>query len=245
MRRAATRSVAGARHYSQLIAWQLADATRMVVFKFTRRAPFSTDYKHRSQLEDAIDSVCRNIAEGFGCASHAEFARYLEIARRSLNELSDSVRSARFKAYVTANEAASVHALTRRLYPALNNLIAYLNEHTTGRRRVWPDAARNNKPVAFRRHLLELLSDEPRSVSSLARELRMTRGDVEEDLQHALRSARAAGHQIEVIPARCKACAFVFSPEKLMKPGRCPACKGTRVFEPMIRVAESHRRPTG
>ena len=64
----------------------------------------------------------------------------------------------------------------------------------------------------------------------------MTRGDVEADLHHALRSARAAGHQIEVIPARCKACDFVFGADKLTRPGRCPACKGTRLFEPMIRV---------
>lgn len=67
----------------------------------------------------------------------------------------------------------------------------------------------------------------------------MTRGDVEEDLRHALRSARTAGHQIEVIPARCKACDFVFGQEKLTKPSRCPSCKGTRLFEPMIRVART------
>jgi predicted Zn-ribbon and HTH transcriptional regulator len=91
--------------------------------------------------------------------------------------------------------------------------------------------------VAFRRHLLDFLSDQPRSVSWLARELGMSRRDVDDDLQHALRSARAAGHSIEVIPARCKSCEFVFSTDKLSKPSRCPACKGTRLFEPMIRIA--------
>jgi predicted Zn-ribbon and HTH transcriptional regulator len=90
--------------------------------------------------------------------------------------------------------------------------------------------------VAFRRQLIDLLSDEPRSASWLARELGVRRGDGEEDLSHALRSARAAGHQIEVIPARCKACDFVFAADKLTKPGRCPSCKGTRLFEPLIRV---------
>jgi predicted Zn-ribbon and HTH transcriptional regulator len=93
--------------------------------------------------------------------------------------------------------------------------------------------------VAFRRHLIDLLSDEPRSVSSLARELGMARGDVEDDLRHALRSARAAGHDIEIIPARCKECGFVFGQEKLAKPGRCPACKATRLFEPMIRIGRA------
>ena len=87
-----------------------------------------------------------------------------------------------------------------------------------------------------RRHLLDLLTCEPRSVSSLARELGMTRGDVEDDLRHAIRSARAQGHEVDVIPARCKSCDFVFGADKLTKPSRCPACKGTRLFEPMLRL---------
>jgi transcriptional regulator len=88
----------------------------------------------------------------------------------------------------------------------------------------------------YRRSLVDFLSHEPRSVSWLARELGLRRGDVEHDLQHALRSARAAGHRIEIVPARCKSCDFVFGADKLVKPGRCPSCKGTRLFEPMIRI---------
>ena len=93
--------------------------------------------------------------------------------------------------------------------------------------------------MTLRRHLIDLLSHEPRSASSIARELGMTRGDVEDDLRHALRTARAAGHRIEVIPARCKQCDFVFSEEKLSRPSRCPACKATRLYEPMIRIARA------
>ena len=88
----------------------------------------------------------------------------------------------------------------------------------------------------FRRELIEVLSHEPRSVSSIAREMGLRRGDLEQDLRHALRSARAAGHQVEIIPARCKACGFVFGVDRLAKPSRCPTCKGTRLFEPLIRV---------
>jgi predicted Zn-ribbon and HTH transcriptional regulator len=83
---------------------------------------------------------------------------------------------------------------------------------------------------------LDLLSHEPRSISSLAREIGMTRGDVEDDLRHAIRSIRAQGQEVDVIPARCKSCDFVFGDDKLSKPSRCPACKGTRLFEPMLRL---------
>lgn len=65
----------------------------------------------------------------------------------------------------------------------------------------------------------------------------MARGDVELDLRHAIRSAQAQGHRVEVIPARCKSCDFVFGEEKLSKPSRCPACKGTRLYEPMLRLS--------
>ena len=65
----------------------------------------------------------------------------------------------------------------------------------------------------------------------------LRRGDIEDDLRHAVRSAAAAGHRIEIIPARCKDCGFVFGADRLTKPGRCPECKGSRLFEPLIRVA--------
>ena len=93
----------------------------------------------------------------------------------------------------------------------------------------------------FRRNLIEVLSHEPRSVSWIARELGLRRGDVEDDLRHALRSARAAGHRIEIVPARCKSCDFIFGDDKLAKPGRCPACKGTRLFEPLILIGDAGR----
>jgi transcriptional regulator len=91
--------------------------------------------------------------------------------------------------------------------------------------------------MTFRKQLIDLLSYEPRSVSSLAREMGTSRGDMEDDLRHAIRSARAQGHEIEVVPARCKQCDFVFGADKLSKPSRCPACKATRLFEPMIYIA--------
>lgn len=90
--------------------------------------------------------------------------------------------------------------------------------------------------MAFRRQLLEVLAAEPRTASSLARELGLHRRDIEDDLRHMVRSARAAGHIVVVEPARCKSCGFVFSEEKLSKPGKCPKCRSTWVFEPLLRV---------
>jgi len=95
--------------------------------------------------------------------------------------------------------------------------------------------------MTLRRNLIQLLSAQPRSVSSIARELGLDRRDVEDHLRHAIRSARASGHTIVVEPARCKQCGFVFSEDRLAKPSKCPECKGTRLFEAQISVRNGLR----
>lgn len=88
----------------------------------------------------------------------------------------------------------------------------------------------------FRRDLLELIGAGPRSVSSLSRELRLAKADLEDDLRHIIRSARAAGHDVVIVPARCRSCGFTFADDKLSKPGKCPACRGTRIFEAQVQI---------
>ena len=91
----------------------------------------------------------------------------------------------------------------------------------------------------YRKDLLTFLTDEPRSASWLAREFGLTRRQIEDDLRHALRSAVAAGYKIRVVPARCRSCGFTFDEGKLSKPGKCPVCRGTRVYEPQISIHRS------
>ena len=92
--------------------------------------------------------------------------------------------------------------------------------------------------MTLRKDLIASLTEQPRSVSVIARELGLKRGDVEDDLRHAIRSAEAAGYRIIVIPARCRACGFTFDERKLSKPSKCPACRSTRLYEPQISVRE-------
>ena len=90
--------------------------------------------------------------------------------------------------------------------------------------------------MTVRRDLVKLLSQQPRSVSSIAREMGLDRGDVADHLRHAIRSARAAGHRVIIVPAKCRQCGFTFDEAKLTKPGKCPECRGTRLFEAQIRI---------
>ena len=90
--------------------------------------------------------------------------------------------------------------------------------------------------MVFRRDLLPLLSAQPRSASSLARELGVTRTELEEDLRHVMRTARTAGYTVRLLPARYKSCGFEFGEDKLGKPSKCPACRGSRIYEAQIQI---------
>jgi transcriptional regulator len=93
--------------------------------------------------------------------------------------------------------------------------------------------------VTLRKQLIDYLSQAPRSISHLARELGLPRADVEDAVRHMIRSAGAAGHRIVVVPAKCRSCGFTFGEDKLTKPGKCPECRTSRIFEPQIGIAES------
>ena len=118
--------MAPVRHYSDLTVWKLADELRVEVFRLTARPRFAHDLKGRGQADDAINSVCRNIAEGFACESHAEFARFLSFSRRSLNEVQDAMRGAYLKGYISSTDLEAIRRLAVRLYPALSRFMAYL-----------------------------------------------------------------------------------------------------------------------
>jgi transcriptional regulator len=89
--------------------------------------------------------------------------------------------------------------------------------------------------VTVRRQIADLLK-QPRTSSSIAHELKLTRDEVEDHLKHLLKSARAAGQDVRVEPARCRNCGYTFSKDKLTKPGKCPDCKGTHLYEPLIQI---------
>ena len=72
--------------------------------------------------------------------------------------------------------------------------------------------------------------------------LGVPRADVEDDLRHVIRTARATGYTVRLLPARCKACGFEFGEDKLGKPGKCPACRGSRIYEAQVHIDRNAQR---
>ena len=71
------------------------------IYRFSAQFPDTERYNLTAQLRKAATSVPLNIAEGSGCPTNSEFARFLSYAYRSLKEV------------VTCLE------LCQRLYPVL------------------------------------------------------------------------------------------------------------------------------
>ena len=90
--------------------------------------------------------------------------------------------------------------------------------------------------MTARTALRERLGMGPRTASSLARELGVGRHDIEDELRHVLRSAASAGEVVDIEPAHCKKCGFVFDISRLAKPSKCPSCGGSRIYEALISI---------
>jgi len=61
--------------------------------------------------------------------------------------------------------------------------------------------------------------------------------DVAEHLVHLEKSLNALGGRLEVLPAECLACGFVFKDRhRFTAPGSCPKCKSERIAPPAFHI---------
>jgi four helix bundle protein len=119
----------GVRHYEELECWQLARALKLRIYGFTRHPAVSRDHDYVKQIRDAARSAPRNIAEGFARRTHADFARFLDIARGSLMECQNHLRDAVDSGYLGPAEANEMIILAKRAGGAMAALQRYLRNN--------------------------------------------------------------------------------------------------------------------
>ena len=85
-----------------------------------------------------------------------------------------------------------------------------------------------------RSELIQHLLNAPKSVRQLAMDLKQPAGAVANDLQHIAKSLKHQPYRLDVIPAKCRRCDFVFDDTRYRKPSKCPECKGTWLTEPIV-----------
>lgn len=105
---------------------------------------------------------------------------------------------------------------------------------------------RPRKPVVprpavetVRRIVSELISDQPLSAREISVQAHISEKDVYSHLEHIRLSLQAGGSHLEVTPAECFTCGFVFTKrDRLTPPGKCPLCRHEKILEPLFAIRQ-------
>ncbi|MEJ2282602.1 MAG: transcriptional regulator [Desulfobacterales bacterium] len=85
----------------------------------------------------------------------------------------------------------------------------------------------------MRQKIIELLTQGEMDARELSREVSIREKEVYDHLTHIARSLVARGQKLEIHPARCLSCGYVFKERRrFTRPGRCPHCKNSHLQGP-------------
>lgn len=90
-----------------------------------------------------------------------------------------------------------------------------------------------------RQTVIDLIRDQPLSAWEISSRAHITEKEVYSHLEHIRLSVHAGGGFLEVTPAECRSCGFVFAKrERLTPPGKCPLCRHESIFEPLYSIRQ-------
>jgi four helix bundle protein len=116
----------GRGNHQKMIVWQNCDRLDSMVQKILKKLP-RYEYKIRSQIDSASDSVGANFVEGYYSGSIKEYLRFLNYAKRSLGELSERIRRLYRKDYINREELEEFNDLAIHTMYLFDRLIDSLN----------------------------------------------------------------------------------------------------------------------
>ena len=89
----------------------------------------------------------------------------------------------------------------------------------------------------IRQQMIDLLSQEARGSRDLSRMLGISEKEVYTHLPHIHRTITSGGRRLQVTPAICLSCGYVFSKRsRFTRPSRCVCCKNERISEPVYQI---------
>ncbi len=125
-----------ARRFDELLAWQLANELKQRVYALVDASTARDDRKFCDQIKDSAASAPRNLAEGFACFRHPEFARYTRVAKASLVETQNHLRDGVDRGHWSPQQSRPLEDLADRAVGACVRLLAYLeSDHRAAHRR--------------------------------------------------------------------------------------------------------------
>jgi four helix bundle protein len=140
--------VAGARRFEELLSWQRGHELHIEIWSACDRLRASRDFKFTNQIRDASESVPRNIAEGFGRDSPAQFLTFLDVSRSSALETQSLLKKGLAVGYWDEEEFKRLDALATRAIQAIAKFQRYLRSPKAKRNaeRCRPKGGKENQP---------------------------------------------------------------------------------------------------
>ena len=108
--------------HRKMIAWQNIDQLDILVQRIIKLIP-KYEYKTKSQIDNASDSVGANFVEGYYSGSIGEYIRFLRYSKRSLAELQERTRRILRKGYINKSLFEKFDDLTIKTMYLLDRLI--------------------------------------------------------------------------------------------------------------------------
>jgi four helix bundle protein len=149
--------MAGVRTPTELDVYKLSDELARRVREVVDRAPFRRHQKLRQQMEEAAESPCSNIEEGFSRYLPLDNARFVRIAAGSLAELIRHLNRALARQLISPKEHSELRTLAKRALGAAVGYIVYLQTAQA------PHLPKKRRPPRLRRRKREPGTDEPRN----------------------------------------------------------------------------------
>ena len=88
------------REHGKMVVWQNIDRPDILVQKILKDIP-RNEFKIKSQIDNASDSIGANFVEGYYSGSLGEYLRFLCYSKRSLGELRERIRRVKRRGYIT------------------------------------------------------------------------------------------------------------------------------------------------
>ncbi len=116
----------GAQHLRDLAVFCLCEQLMIRVEAETSKDPLARHFRFRDQLADAALDAASDVAEGFVRYYPGEFARFLDFAISSLQEVHTRTEAAYRRKLLSAPATSDILNLCARADTACRNLRAYL-----------------------------------------------------------------------------------------------------------------------
>ena len=124
--------MSGVQRFEDFDCWKLSNELKLALYELLERPHVRIHREFCEDVRDAAKSAPANIAEGFGRRSDKEFARFLDIARGSLNECRNHIGDARDRHYIGEQERSVLDSLASRALGAVAGLQRYLRRGGKG-----------------------------------------------------------------------------------------------------------------